>query len=859
MFPRAVLRAPPRGGKRRRVHFSRLLSERLRRWLSGDYEALWSEATCASKAPKRTLEEQADSLEKRCERAKALTQEGNLSKACSALLSYGIADVIPSVLCDLRSKHPSRPTAVKLPVTSLPPSIQMTRDEVVVGIRSFPAASGAGTSKLSPDHLREALKCATPLKSERLLDEITSLVNILASGEVCPSLATRICAAYLHPLLKKDGGIRPVAVGETFRRLVSKCLNSAIRKEAASILSPLQLGVGVRGGCEIAIHSLRSVVDKLGSDDRTCLMKIDFKNAFNVISRQTVLNQVHSLFPGILRWSSFCLLQETPLIVSRESLLSSSGVQQGDPLSPLLFSLALKHLTDILVAKGPKLSLLLFYLDDGMFVGSIEAVREAFDLINVESTNIGLELNTSKCELWWPTRSEEWNTFPPAVQRINSDGIEFLGAGIGSPRFVNELNASRAEKAANLQSLITEMDDPQCELLLLRSCAGVCKVTHALRTSPPNAIGDSISTFDESLRRSLEKICQASINDSAWSQASLPIRDGGFGLMTAASSAAPAFVASCKEAYPFVKQLLEDPETTVPGMEESIDSLRVLGGASVDSLLETEPAPGLQHRLSAAISTRLRRNLFDAACPRDKARLNSLASTHAGAWLQALPMPTLGLAFPPREFRVILRHSLGLQLYSAPRSCPACNNSQLDVWGIHSVSCSSGGDRIGRHNAVRDALFHVAQAAAFSPTLETGHNLPDSQRRPGDITIPNWSRGRPAAVDVTVTSPLQISTIANAAREAGVAARRREVAKDTSNLGDCEAAGIEFLPVSVETFGAWGPVALETINAISYRWADHHGESRSRAVNWIYQKLSVAVQRGNATMLLARNTVVDLP
>ena len=82
---------------------------------------------------------------------------------------------------------------------------------------------------------------------------------------------------------------------------------------------------------------------------------------------------------------------------------------------------------------------------------------------------------------------------------------------------------------------------------------------------------------------------------------------------------------------------------------------------------------------------------------------------------------------------------------------------------------------------------------------------------------------------------------------------------DTSNLGDCEAAGIEFLPVSVETFGAWGPVALETINAISYRWADHHGESRSRAVNWIYQKLSVAVQRGNATMLLARNPVVDLP
>ena len=211
-----------------------------------------------------------------------------------------MADVDTSVLSELHAKHPSRPAPVELPDTPLPPPIQVTCKEVASGIKSFPAASGAGPSKLSPDHLKEALKCPTPLKSERFLDAVTTFVNVLASGDVCPSLSTRICGTILDPLLKKDGGIRPIAVGETFRRLVSKCLNSAIRREAATILSPLQLGVGVRGGCEIAIHSVRSIIDSLGADESTCLLKIDFKNAFNLISRQTVLDQVHALFPGLL-------------------------------------------------------------------------------------------------------------------------------------------------------------------------------------------------------------------------------------------------------------------------------------------------------------------------------------------------------------------------------------------------------------------------------------------------------------------------------------------------------------------------------------------------------------------------------
>ena len=108
------------------------------------------------------------------------------------------------------------------------------------------------------------------------------------------------------------------------------------------------------------------------------------------------------------------------------------------------------------------------------------------------------------------------------------------------------------------------------------------------------------------------------------------------------------------------------------------------------------------------------------------------------------------------------------------------------------------------------------------------------------------------ARSTSLSPPLQQSTITDAAVEVGVAARRRQQAKDEAAYSECEAAGIEFLPVAVETFGTWGPVAVATIGSIGRRWADRHCESPARAIKWVFQKLSVALQRGNAAMFLAR-------
>ena len=56
-------------------------------------------------------------------------------------------------------------------------------------------------------------------------------------------------------LQKKDGGIRPIAVGYTLRRLTAKCANSFVIKRRSEELQPTQIGVDVSGGAEAVVHA----------------------------------------------------------------------------------------------------------------------------------------------------------------------------------------------------------------------------------------------------------------------------------------------------------------------------------------------------------------------------------------------------------------------------------------------------------------------------------------------------------------------------------------------------------------------------------------------------------------------------
>ena len=68
---------------------------------------------------------------------------------------------------------------------------------------------------------------------------LTKLVNVLAAGELPEEDAPDFCGARLYAGNKKSGGVRPIAVGNILRRLVSKCFSFGLSDKAARLLAPL--------------------------------------------------------------------------------------------------------------------------------------------------------------------------------------------------------------------------------------------------------------------------------------------------------------------------------------------------------------------------------------------------------------------------------------------------------------------------------------------------------------------------------------------------------------------------------------------------------------------------------------------
>ena len=111
-------------------------------------------------------------------------------------------------------------------------------------------------------------------------------------------------------------------------------------------------------------------------------------------------------------------------------------------------------------------------------------------------------------------------------------------------------------------------------------------------------------------------------------------------------------------------------------------------------------------------------------------------------------------------------------------SCSACGKSAAaDPLGDHQVGCGGNGDRIHRHDAIWDALYSAAQSAALAPREEVPTLIPGTRSRPADIFLPNWCRGRPAALDVTVISTMQPLTQLGAASEKRYALKLAEERK----------------------------------------------------------------------------------
>ena len=528
-FSARCLRVPPRGG--RRWSLASFINKQLRE----------EKDPPDTKAPRRkTRQDSRDKLESLGHQVSMKLEEGDFKGAVRLACSEdSTAERSEATYLALKEKHPSpHPHSVIPPFqNNTPLFISVSEGDVAHAIKSFPNGSAGGPDGLRPQHLKDMINPLVDVSP--LLTSLAAFSTMVLEGKTPPSVRPYFFGASLIALEKRGGGIRPIAVGCTLRRLVAKIAGYVVADDIASLLAPKQLGYGIRNGAEAAVHATRQYIDHLQPNH--AVLKLDFKNAFNSIYRDKMLEAVQILAPDIYSFVYSAYSSPSFLFWGDKRLQSSEGVQQGDPLGPLLFCLSIFRPCSQLSSE-----LCIMYLDDITLGGTTEDILHDLGIIE-SAANIGLTLNNHKSEIITNdpvARGTLISSFPEA-RLVDPSAASLLGSPLG---LLNSISTALKEKVTSHQMMGDRLKylSAHDSLLLLRNSFAIPKLLHILRTSPC-FLSPFLQSYDETLRSIVSDVTNihfADGSDPSWIQAMLPIKFGGLGIRSAVQLAPSAFLAS---------------------------------------------------------------------------------------------------------------------------------------------------------------------------------------------------------------------------------------------------------------------------------------------------------------------------
>ena len=212
-------------------------------------------------------------------------------------------------------------------------------------------------------------------------------------------------------------------------------------------------------------------------------------------------------------------------------------------------------------------------------------------------------------------------------------------------------------------------------------------------------------------------------------------------MRSAISLASSAYLASAASTADRVNTLLPARLHQLP-LDASVKSALLAWQAAVGPSV-TPPMSAHAARQRAwdePCCRRLAADLLEAAADdQARARLQASQQSTSGAWLEALPIASVGLRLDNETVRMAVGLRLGLTLCE-PHVCHC--GAGVDARGIHGLACKRSAGRHPRHGQLNDVIWRAMQRAkyrrsrsqsAWSPPVTFGQTGPQCCRGPKGV------------------------------------------------------------------------------------------------------------------------------
>ena len=445
-------------------------------------------------------------------RAQYLASQGKYKKAIQALESQGLCPNTIKYRQIFKSKLEPANDTITLPQVHANTMIKFQFDlkHIKSITKSLDHTTGAGTDALKIQYLKQVISNTDDIPE--LLSNIATFFNKMANGELPRIIANHMRHSraisgkklkfehleknkikydditqryYETPFVTKED-VRPITIQNGWIRLCNRLIFSSNRSLTKQLCLEKQIGIGCPSGAQALIAAAKIGINMIKKDTNKAMMKLDFRNCYNTIDRQKVINIVNQLAPELtsLYYQRY---KEPYMLVHSDGTrdIFENGMAQGCSLSTAALGAIQKDAEPKItrncrdIKPDWKLNISGKYHDDATDVANIDDLLLYFQESSKIYKEYGMEFTPTKSELII-NRNVRIDQLPPIFQQfiISIEEVEILGIPIGDIDYMNENVIFKLLKARQKLQTIKSFDSDKTKTDMIRKFNGTSKLMY---------------------------------------------------------------------------------------------------------------------------------------------------------------------------------------------------------------------------------------------------------------------------------------------------------------------------------------------------------------------------------------------